>query len=93
MVRVRFLQAVGGDEFSYAPGEEVDLPGAQAEMWADGVRAELVRGESAETPEKSVARRSGQVETTAAPPAASAPARPEGTTSPPAPMKKNTRRG
>lgn len=64
MARVKFLQAVGGTDRSYTPGEVVDLPGAEATAWADGVRAELVRGEPVETPEESSAQRSGPMETT-----------------------------
>lgn len=52
MPRVRFLQAVAGDDFSYVAGDVVDMPGARAETWADGVRAELVRGETPATPER-----------------------------------------
>ncbi|NUP19872.1 MAG: hypothetical protein HOZ81_28090 [Streptomyces sp.] len=42
MARVRILQAVSGLDFSWAPGELVDLDDEQAATWADGVRAELV---------------------------------------------------
>jgi len=41
-VRVRFLTSVAGPRFSWAPGDVVDLPAEQAQVWADGVRAELV---------------------------------------------------
>lgn len=51
MARIRVLQAVAGPEFSWTAGEEVDLPGEEAAKWADGVRAELVREASPETPE------------------------------------------
>ena len=68
MARVRFLQAVGGVDYSYTPGEEVDLPGDQAEAWADGVRAELVRGDAPETPEATTARHAPRMETTVATP-------------------------
>jgi hypothetical protein len=51
MPRIRVLQAVAGPDFSWNPGDEVDLPGEEASKWADGVRAELVRGQAAETPE------------------------------------------
>lgn len=69
MARVRFLQAVAGQTFSWVAGQEVDLPGEEASKWADGVRAELVRGESPETPEsarpeKSTAKRSTRAKAT-----------------------------
>lgn len=67
MARVRFLQAVGGTDYSYTPGEVVDLPGEEAEAWADGVRAELVRGEAPETPESNAASRGPRLETAAQP--------------------------
>ncbi|MFD3741585.1 hypothetical protein [Streptomyces sp. NPDC058629] len=56
MARIRLLTSVSGRGFAWAPGEVVDLPGAEAAVWADGVRAELVRGEQPETPEAAVAR-------------------------------------
>ncbi|MDN3356077.1 hypothetical protein [Actinomadura sp. DC4] len=52
MPRVRFLQAVAGDDHSFVAGDEVDMSGEQAEGWADGVRAELVRDAAPETPER-----------------------------------------
>lgn len=42
MARIRILQAVGGVDFSWAPGDEVEVDDEQAAMWADGERAELV---------------------------------------------------
>ncbi|MFE7360664.1 MULTISPECIES: hypothetical protein [Streptomyces] len=51
MARIRMLTSVSGRGFAWAPGEVVDLPGAEAAQWADGVRAELVRDEQPETPE------------------------------------------
>lgn len=63
MPQVRFLQAVAGDDFSYVAGDVVEMPGDQAEAWADGVRGELVRGEMPETPERAAPK----AETTAAP--------------------------
>ncbi|MFE1550579.1 hypothetical protein [Streptomyces sp. NPDC058718] len=54
MARIRVLQAVAGVDFSWAPGEEVDLDDEAASAWADGVRAELVEGE-----EKAAARSRG----------------------------------
>ena len=52
MARIRLLTSVAGEGFSWRAGEEVDLPGAEAAKWADGVRAELVRSEPVETPEQ-----------------------------------------
>lgn len=42
MARIRILQAVAGVDFSWAPGEEVDLDDELAAAWADGERAEPV---------------------------------------------------
>jgi hypothetical protein len=42
MARIRILQAVGGLDFSWTPGEVVDLDDEEAAKWADGERAELV---------------------------------------------------
>lgn len=39
MRRIRILQAVGGSDFSWSPGDLVDLPDAAAADWADGHRA------------------------------------------------------
>lgn len=57
MARIRLLTSVSGRGFAWAPGEVVDLPGAEAAAWADGVRAELVRDEQPETPEAAAAVR------------------------------------
>lgn len=54
MARIRILQAVAGLDFSWAPGDEVDLDDESAAMWADGVRAEAV-----EDSEKAAARSRG----------------------------------
>jgi hypothetical protein len=51
MARIRVLQSIAGADFAWEPGQVVDLPGDQAAGWADGVRAELVRGAAPETPE------------------------------------------
>ena len=42
MARIRVLQPVGGVDFSWAPGDVVDLDDEAAAAWADGVRAEAV---------------------------------------------------
>jgi hypothetical protein len=62
MPTIRILQAVSGVDFSWSPGEEVDVDGPTAQAWADGYRAELVRGEPAQTPERAT-----RSETTARP--------------------------
>ena len=49
MARIRILMAVSGADFQWSPGQVVDLPGEAASRWADGVRAELVRGDPIET--------------------------------------------
>ncbi|MEV7240454.1 hypothetical protein AB0N92_04210 [Streptomyces sp. NPDC093248] len=51
MARIRVLTSVAGEGFSWRAGEEIDLPGAEAAKWADGVRAVLVRTAPVETPE------------------------------------------
>ncbi|KUH38388.1 MULTISPECIES: hypothetical protein [Streptomyces] len=52
MARIRMLVSVAGAGFSWQPGQVVDLPGAEAAKWADGVRAVLIRDEPMETPER-----------------------------------------
>jgi hypothetical protein len=42
MATIRVLQAIGGLDFSWAPGDLVELPDDEAAKWADGYRAELV---------------------------------------------------
>lgn len=44
MARIRILQAVAGLDFSWAPGDEIELGDEEAAAWADGERAELVEG-------------------------------------------------
>ncbi|MGW0032121.1 hypothetical protein ACWDXD_20125 [Streptomyces sp. NPDC003314] len=56
MARIRMLTGVSGPGFVWRPGEIVDLPGPEASVWADGVRAEMVRDEPVETPEGAVAK-------------------------------------
>jgi hypothetical protein len=56
MARIRLLTSVSGRGFAWAPGEVVDLPGAEASQWADGIRAVLVRDEPPDTPETTAAR-------------------------------------
>lgn len=66
MAQIRVLQAIAGLNFSWTPGQLVDLPGNEAAQYCDGVRAELVRGDRPETPEA----RSAAVETTSEAPTA-----------------------
>ncbi|MCW5252218.1 hypothetical protein [Streptomyces sp. SHP 1-2] len=42
MPRIRVLQSVAGLDFSWTPGQVVDVSDQDADAWADGVRAELV---------------------------------------------------
>ncbi|MFJ6566430.1 hypothetical protein ACIQNU_03360 [Streptomyces sp. NPDC091292] len=41
MPRIRILQSVAGLDFSWVPGDIVEVNDAAAEAWADGDRAEL----------------------------------------------------
>ncbi|WP_406056233.1 hypothetical protein OG462_09095 [Streptomyces sp. NBC_01077] len=54
MVRIRILQSVAGLDFSWAPGDEVEVDDEAAGLWVDGVRAEVVEGA-----EKAAARSRG----------------------------------
>lgn len=61
MPRLRWLQAVAGDDIGdRLPGQETDETTDVAAVWGDGVRAELVRAEPVERPE----RRRRRTETT-----------------------------
>lgn len=44
MAKVRVLQSVSGLDFSWSPGEIVELSASDAAAWADGVRCELMKG-------------------------------------------------
>lgn len=55
MARIRMLTSVAGEGFSWRAGEEIDLPGPEAAVWADGVRAVMVRTAPVETPEQPAA--------------------------------------
>lgn len=55
MARIRMLTSVSGDGFVWESGQEVDLPGPEAAVWADGRRAVMVRDETPETPEAAAA--------------------------------------
>ncbi|MFJ4990065.1 hypothetical protein ACIP9H_40495 [Streptomyces sp. NPDC088732] len=45
MARIRVLEGVAGDDFSWAPGDLVDLPDDEAAAWADGHRAQWADAE------------------------------------------------
>ncbi|MFC5217329.1 hypothetical protein [Streptomyces coerulescens] len=45
MARIRVLEAIAGADFSWAPGDVVDVSEEEAASWADGHRAALVDGE------------------------------------------------
>ncbi|WP_327655702.1 hypothetical protein [Streptomyces sp. NBC_00483] len=60
MVRIRVLQSVSGLDFSWAPGDVVEVDDEAAAAWADGERAELVDdGNSHAGAEKAAARSRG----------------------------------
>ncbi|MFF9129124.1 hypothetical protein [Streptomyces sp. NPDC014806] len=60
MPRIRILQPVAGVDFSWAPGDEVDVDEAAAAAWADGERAELADdGKPEAGAEKAAARSRG----------------------------------
>lgn len=63
MPRVRLLTSVAGLHESWQAGEEVDMTPEQAQVWADGVRGELVREVPVETPEGNRRKRAPKVET------------------------------
>ncbi|MEU9661925.1 hypothetical protein [Streptomyces chartreusis] len=45
MARIRVLEAIAGADFSWAPGDVVEVSEEKAAAWADGHRAVLVDGE------------------------------------------------
>lgn len=57
MPRIRILQSVAGLDFSWAPGEVIEVDDKTAKAWADGERAELLEEER--TPTKGAARSRG----------------------------------
>ncbi|MFJ6561863.1 hypothetical protein ACIQMV_18780 [Streptomyces sp. NPDC091412] len=60
MPRIRILQSVAGLDFSWAPGDEIDVDAATAAAWADGERAELVAdGKPNATAEKATPKSRG----------------------------------
>ncbi|MEV8354626.1 hypothetical protein ACFVTT_38650 [Streptomyces niveus] len=59
MPRIRILQSIAGADFSWAPGEVVDVSASAAEAWADGERAELVDDKGQDGSEKAAARSRG----------------------------------
>jgi hypothetical protein len=44
-MRMRILQSVAGTDFSWAPGDVVELPDEEATKWCDGVRATALEEE------------------------------------------------
>ena len=63
MARIRILQAVGGTDFSWAPGDEVEVDDEQATAWADGERAELIETAEKATPKSRGGGRGRRAET------------------------------
>lgn len=60
MPLVRMLTSVAGPHGQWDEGDEVDMTPEQVNIWADGVRGELVRPTTqVETPERNVATRRG----------------------------------
>lgn len=45
MPHIKVLEAIAGDDFSWSPGDIVELPQEQAAVWADGHRAEWAETE------------------------------------------------
>lgn len=60
MPRIRILQSVAGLDFSWTPGELVDVDAATAKVWADGVRAELAEAPDQAGAEKAAPRSRGR---------------------------------
>lgn len=58
MIPVRILEGVGGADFSWAPGQIVEMSEEDAAKWADGYRGELVNAEPP-APEKAADRSRG----------------------------------
>lgn len=59
MPRIRILQSIAGSDFSWSPGEVVEVDGTAAAAWADGERAELVDEKVQGGAEKAAARSRG----------------------------------
>ena len=59
MPRIRILQSIAGSDFSWAPGDVVEVDGAAATAWADGERAELIEEKAHGGAEKAAARSRG----------------------------------
>lgn len=57
MPRIRILQSIAGTDFSWSPGDVIEVDGAAASAWADGERAELVTEKA--TAEKAAPRSRG----------------------------------
>lgn len=64
MPQVRMLTDVAGPESSWEAGQVVEMTPQQANVWADGVRGEVVRPIApVETPERNVKARRGEHQT------------------------------
>lgn len=50
MAHIKVLEAIAGDDFSWSPGDVVELPQEQAAVWADGHRAEWAEVEDMSGP-------------------------------------------
>ncbi|MFE9363686.1 hypothetical protein ACFYNN_12895 [Streptomyces sp. NPDC006978] len=59
MPRIRILQSIAAVDFSWVPGELVDVDAATAQAYADGVRAELAEDTVPAGAEKAAARSRG----------------------------------
>ncbi|MFE7347520.1 hypothetical protein [Streptomyces fimicarius] len=59
MPRIRILQSIAGTDFSWAPGDEIEVSSAAASAWADGERAELVEDTEQGGAEKAAVRSRG----------------------------------
>lgn len=55
MPRVRILDSLAGQRFSFVAGEEVDLPADTAKSWVATGHAEYVTGRHIDTPERAAA--------------------------------------
>lgn len=64
MPKVRILCDIAGPRTLWEAGEVVQMTPAEANVWADGIRGELVAPpDETETPERTATRRGPAVET------------------------------
>lgn len=61
MPTVRILQSVAGLDFSWVPGDEIDMTEEQAAAWADNYRGELVEAEKAVKPRAEAPERAPEI--------------------------------